>query len=639
MSLNSGKPVASHLWLMLVILLGAAPGKVWAVQDNQPAIPTLLAGQITQIAEQYNSSLVQIEMTGGPEGQIVRTTGTLIDDQGFLLTHATELQTPPDNILVTDHLGQAHVGKWIAVDHLYNLLLIKTDPIKVTAFSPPLNPDQVAQGQSVVALGKMLDPRSVHVSKGIVSATGRIWGKAIQTDAKISPLNYGGPLLDLQGRLLGILVPLSLEPRQNKSGLQWYDSGIGFAVPLAGYQQRLQQLKQGMDIQQGLSGIQLGTANNNASSFPVERIRVGSPAYGILTEGDQISEINGTPINSLSDYYHQYYRLAAGDRMEIRWQRDTETLAATLELVAELEPVEFLALGCLALETETGMEVLASLPVSALKVQDRIVEIHGQPVKNAEQLEAALLTDGLPATLTVTVVRGGTKVELSLTPLSLTGWLNETNWVQTMLPNPTVDFVASEIEVPGLKVAAQLWRPSQPTENVSMPGPCLIFLRDSLLSDDLWKQQWKSWAETFGIPVLICGPQEQKWTSDDAACVEQYVQQLQADYPQLLGRRRILLTEGDSGAVGSLLLSRKDPLLIGGVFLESEAQAGDLSAWENLPGQRRMFLNVGPGEDAPRWIPFFQNQKIPAVHLQQDGAGPIDWKTTLGIWIWSTRML
>ena len=48
-----------------------------------------------------------------------------------------------------------------------------------------------------------------QVSVGIISAKNRIWGKAIQTDAKISPSNYGGPLIDLQGRVLGVLVPMS----------------------------------------------------------------------------------------------------------------------------------------------------------------------------------------------------------------------------------------------------------------------------------------------------------------------------------------------------------------------------------------------------------------------------------------------
>ena len=70
------------------------------------------------------------------------------------------------------------------------------------------------------------------VSVGIVSALDRIWGKAIQTDAKVSPTNYGGPLVDLQGRVQGVLVPASPQAEGETAGFEWYDSGIGFAIPL-----------------------------------------------------------------------------------------------------------------------------------------------------------------------------------------------------------------------------------------------------------------------------------------------------------------------------------------------------------------------------------------------------------------------
>ena len=70
------------------------------------------------------------------------------------------------------------------------------------------------------------------VSAGILSATNRIWGKAIQTDAKISPANYGGALVDLAGRVQGVLVPLSPNHREDAAGVEWYDSGIGFAIPV-----------------------------------------------------------------------------------------------------------------------------------------------------------------------------------------------------------------------------------------------------------------------------------------------------------------------------------------------------------------------------------------------------------------------
>ena len=70
------------------------------------------------------------------------------------------------------------------------------------------------------------------VSVGIISALDRIWGKAIQTDAKVSPTNYGGPLIDLYGRVQGVLVPASPQAEGETAGFEWYDSGIGFAIPL-----------------------------------------------------------------------------------------------------------------------------------------------------------------------------------------------------------------------------------------------------------------------------------------------------------------------------------------------------------------------------------------------------------------------
>src|SRR5262249_59547133 len=81
------------------------------------------------------------------------------------------------------------------------------------------------------ALAKSGNPPA-SVSYGIISALGRVWGKAIQTDAKISPINYGGPLVDVTGRVQGILIPASPRGEDVTAGFEWYDSGIGFAIPM-----------------------------------------------------------------------------------------------------------------------------------------------------------------------------------------------------------------------------------------------------------------------------------------------------------------------------------------------------------------------------------------------------------------------
>ncbi len=107
-------------------------------------------------------------------------------------------------------------------------------------------------GQWAIALGRTLDPNADQppsVSVGIISALDRIWGKAIQTDAKVSPTNYGGPLVDLDGRVQGVLVPASPRAEGETAGFEWYDSGIGFAIPLEDVNAVLPRLKEGKDLQ------------------------------------------------------------------------------------------------------------------------------------------------------------------------------------------------------------------------------------------------------------------------------------------------------------------------------------------------------------------------------------------------------
>src|SRR5439155_23501610 len=103
-------------------------------------------------------------------------------------------------------------------------------------------------GQWAIAVGRTYEGDRPNLSLGIVSAVGRIWGKAIQTDAKISPSNYGGPLVDISGRVTGVLVPLVPEGNNEIAGVEWYDSGIGFAVPLAHIMNVLPRLKEGHDL-------------------------------------------------------------------------------------------------------------------------------------------------------------------------------------------------------------------------------------------------------------------------------------------------------------------------------------------------------------------------------------------------------
>src|SRR5207244_7693933 len=123
------------------------------------------------------------------------------------------------------------VAKQVATDHTRMITLLKVEPTDLPV--PEVAPkDDIKIGQWAVALGRALVPNPdlpPSMSVGVVSALGRVFGKAIQTDAKVSPVNYGGPLAHIDGRVLGALVPATPRGEAERAVLECDDSGSGFA--------------------------------------------------------------------------------------------------------------------------------------------------------------------------------------------------------------------------------------------------------------------------------------------------------------------------------------------------------------------------------------------------------------------------
>jgi S1-C subfamily serine protease/predicted esterase len=184
-------------------------------------------------------------------------------------------------------------------------------------------------GQWALALGRTLDPEVAHLpsmSPGIISATGRIMGKMTQTDAKVSPVNYGGPLVHLDGRVFGILVPASLRGESDTAGVEWYDSGIGFAVPLEDVFAVLPRLKNGTDLRRGILGVIPKEPNELYNvAFTVGQVSPDSAALKAgIKEGDKIVAIDGKPIPHYSALQHALGPKYEGDAVTVTVKRGDE---------------------------------------------------------------------------------------------------------------------------------------------------------------------------------------------------------------------------------------------------------------------------------------------------------------------------
>src|SRR5205814_9420509 len=175
--------------------------------------------------------------------------------------------------------GRRAAAQIVARDRSRMLVLLKVNASETLTVPKPAPRDETTVGQWAIAVGRTYDQPLPNISVGVISATNRIWSTAIQTDAKISPANYGGPLIDIQGRVLGVLVPLSPQKQGGEvAGAEWYDSGIGFAIPLADILQQLPKLKSGKDLYAGLMGISLKSGDPFSLVAELAAAQAGSPA-------------------------------------------------------------------------------------------------------------------------------------------------------------------------------------------------------------------------------------------------------------------------------------------------------------------------------------------------------------------------
>ena len=260
------------------------------------------------------------------------TTGVIVGDDGHILTSAFNFIGKPQVITVTLSDGSRHVAKQLGRDDTRSLCLLKIEvdrKLPVPVVSPRRD---LRVGQWAVSVGVGYGGEAA-LSTGILSALSRIYGRAVQTDANISPANYGGPLLDIEGRVIGICAPLSPNLNSALAGTEWYDSGIGFAVPLDGLERAMAAMKRGETIRQGLLGILFDASAAPNKGVPVMKVAKESPAEKAgLKPKDVVLAIDDHRLLDAADLRLQIGARAAGDavRLTIRRGEKEETLTATL---------------------------------------------------------------------------------------------------------------------------------------------------------------------------------------------------------------------------------------------------------------------------------------------------------------------
>ncbi|MCU1486306.1 MAG: trypsin-like serine protease with C-terminal domain [Actinomycetia bacterium] len=353
------KPAIAGGIVGAIVAAGVAGGIVAATDDGSttttvPAALTRssskLAGEHLDVAgvlQKVQHGVVSIDVKGtsnGVQAFEAAGTGMIIDSAGLILTNSHVVEGA-NTIQVTLYDGTKLDADLVGRSSANDVALIQArsasglEPVKFGSSSA------LQVGDDVVAVGNALNLGSTPtVTTGIVSALGRDISAdngesltdLIQTDAAINHGNSGGPLVNASGEVIGINTAVAADGQN-----------IGFAISIDAVQPLIEKLRNGGgDVK---AGAFLGVRTSNLDDVVPqvkERLGIttdkgafitsvvpGSGADGAgLQPGDVITEVDGRSVTTNTDVGGIIQSHKAGDRVEIRYQRDgeTKTTQATL---------------------------------------------------------------------------------------------------------------------------------------------------------------------------------------------------------------------------------------------------------------------------------------------------------------------
>jgi S1-C subfamily serine protease len=337
------------------------PGEVALAEEEafRTAVAAV-AGAVVRIEPGAAAATVNAGAEAAPSSG--PSTGLVIDADGWVVTTAFAVPADVTETVVVFPDGSRGVGRVTGRDETRGIVLLRAAPLPagIAPAAAWVPRGELAVGQWTIAVGRGWDATAPGVAVGILSALHRSWGRSVQTDAAVSPSNYGGPLIDIRGRVIGVLAPLPADTAGMNAGTELYDSGIGFAVPLEDILRVLPRLQAGETLRPGIIGI--GYRSRDAvNATPVVAVcRAGSPAVRAgMRPGDRIVSANGRPVTRVADVRHVVAPLYAGDTVELGLERTVgdrppQLLTVKVELTATLPPWRRTVLGIVPVRVAGG---------------------------------------------------------------------------------------------------------------------------------------------------------------------------------------------------------------------------------------------------------------------------------------------
>ena len=299
---------------------------------------------LPKVAEELLPSTVQIHATTDGKRGGATGSGWVLDDQGHVITNnhvVADATGDKGRIEIVDSTGRRSRATVVGRSAVYDIAVLEAKaatrlhPVSVGSSS------DLHVGETVVAIGSPLGLDST-VTSGIVSALNRpvstgdagsdnSFINAVQTDAAINPGNSGGPLVDLQGRVIGVNSAIATV---GGGGSESGNIGVGFAIPIEQVLTTADQIVRTGQAEYPIIGAQVRTPRVLDGAKLVELTKGGPAASAGLQVGDLITRIDDRPVADTVELVVAIRTHVKGDRVRLTVLRNGQTKQVEVRLGA-----------------------------------------------------------------------------------------------------------------------------------------------------------------------------------------------------------------------------------------------------------------------------------------------------------------
>jgi len=325
-----------------------------------------------------------------------QASGVIVSPDGYILTNSHVVNDMDSiNVLLND--GREFPAKVLGDDPNSDLALIKINADHLP-YLPLGNSDDLEVGQQVAAIGNPFGLQAT-LTTGVVSAKSRNnldivpYADFIQTDAAINRGNSGGPLITLNGEVIGINTAIATN---SSSGYM----GIGFAIPSNMAKHVMDEILTDGKVSHGFLGVSLQTIDYNlAQAFGLKKVE-GALVANVVKDtpaekaGLQVEDIivgmNGRPVENSAALRNSVYMTKPGAKMTLTVLRKNQQIQVPITVGSHEESVAAAKVAPANHKSQLGLEVDNLTPEIARSLG--YTEEQGVVVTNVKANSVAAMT-------------------------------------------------------------------------------------------------------------------------------------------------------------------------------------------------------------------------------------------------------